>query len=282
MRSTSDTCPDRAPGVDAAARLAVAAERMGCLESENATLRASLAALQETVAKLTARVTELERQLGLNSGNSGKPPSSDGLKKPPRTQSLREPLGKQSGGQPGHPGETLRAVAEPDVIQDHYPIQCAACGAPLIPEAATDYSARQVFDLPGPQPLVVTEHRAHRCQCPQCGETTRATFPEGVTAPVQYGARMSGACAVRFQGFVGTVYRLIQTVAVNHLDETGFRIGGKTQGLHIAATRWLTFYRTAPKRGRRWEGLLGILVHDPWKPYYTLTGVLHALCHAHH
>ena len=41
-----------------------------------------------------ARIAELERRLGLNSSNSGKPPSSDGLKKPPRVSSLREPSGK--------------------------------------------------------------------------------------------------------------------------------------------------------------------------------------------
>jgi transposase len=28
--------------------------------------------------------------------------------------------------------------------------------------------------------------------------------------------------------------------------------------------------------------LTGICVHDHWKPYYTLTGVIHALCNAHH
>ena len=36
-----------------------------------------------------ARIAELERRLELNSSNSGKPPSSDGLKKPPRVSSLR-------------------------------------------------------------------------------------------------------------------------------------------------------------------------------------------------
>ena len=66
------------------------------------------------------------------------------------------------------------------------------------------------------------------------------------------------------------------------MDETGFRIGGKTQWLHIASTIWLTFYRVSAKRGSLMENVLGIVVHDHWKPYYTLQGVLHALCNAHH
>ena len=70
---------------------------------------------------LMARMAELERRLGLNSSNSGKPPSSDGLKKPPRVSSLREPSGKKTGGQKGHPGETLRRIETPDATIDHYP-----------------------------------------------------------------------------------------------------------------------------------------------------------------
>ena len=81
------------------------------------------------IAALKARIAELERRLGLNSSNSGKPPSSDGLKKPPRVTSLREPSDKPSGGQKGHKGETLRQVAEPDRIVDHYPPACTACGS---------------------------------------------------------------------------------------------------------------------------------------------------------
>jgi transposase len=30
------------------------------------------------------------------------------------------------------------------------------------------------------------------------------------------------------------------------------------------------------------EGVTGIVVHDYWKPYYTMEGVAHALCNAHH
>ena len=66
---------------------------------------------------------------------------------------------------------------------------------------------------------------------------------------------------------------------VKHMDETGFRIGGKTQWLHIASTVWLTFYRVSAKRGSLLAKVTGgIVVHDHWKPYYTMTGVLHTLC----
>src|SRR3954470_13299989 len=83
------------------------------------------------MAGLRERIAELERRLGLNSGNSGKPPSSDGLKKPPRVGTLRQPSGKQTGGQPGHPGKTLRRTETPDTTVDHYPQACTACGTAL-------------------------------------------------------------------------------------------------------------------------------------------------------
>src|SRR6201986_4761771 len=136
-------------------------------------LLAENSGLRQRVAEQQERIAELERRLGLNSSNSGKPPSSDGLKKPPRTSSLRQPSGKKPGGQPGHPGETLRRSETPDAVIDHYPPSCAACGALLTKAMATDFVARQVFDLPEPQPLIVTEHRAHGCRCAACGSQTR-------------------------------------------------------------------------------------------------------------
>ena len=256
----------------------------------------------------------------MNSSNSGKPPSSDGLKKPVRVKSLREGSGKPRGGQTGHKGETLRQVTDPDDVVDHYPSACSMCGAGLGPDASVGHSARQVFDLPKPQPLIVTEHRAHECQCAACGATTRAPFPDGVNAPVQYGvgitalvvyllhyqllpedrlaelmadlfgvklaaatiARMSRTCAERLRGFAETLRDLVTGAPVKHLDETGFRIGGKTQWLHVASTALLTFYRVCAKRGSLLANVAGIVVHDHWKPYYTMQGVLHALCNAHH
>src|SRR5450432_527343 len=88
--------------------------------------------LQTLIRALQARIAELERQLGLNSSNSGKPPSSDGLKKKPvRVASLRERSGRKSGGQKGHPGKTLSRTDTPDATIDHFPETCPECGGPL-------------------------------------------------------------------------------------------------------------------------------------------------------
>jgi transposase len=145
--------------------------------------------LRQRVAEQQERIAELERRLGLNSSNSGKPPSSDGLKKPARVRSLREPSGKKPGGQKGHPGETLRRVENPDIIVDHYPSACSSCNQALTANTAIEHQARQVFDVPEPK-IVVTEHRAHGCTCSNCDTVTWASFPAEVTAPVQYGARI--------------------------------------------------------------------------------------------
>ncbi|MGH7078004.1 MAG: DUF6444 domain-containing protein, partial [Acetobacteraceae bacterium] len=46
-----------------------------------ALLRAQEERHEAELAAMPTRIAELERRLGLNSCNSGKPPSSDGLKK---------------------------------------------------------------------------------------------------------------------------------------------------------------------------------------------------------
>src|SRR6202790_5318818 len=99
------------------------------LEAIIAALREQNTAQQALIAQLQERIAELERRLGLNSDNSGKPPSSDGLKKPVRVSSLRER--KKTGGQNGHRGETLRRSETPDATIDHFPQTCAGCGEAL-------------------------------------------------------------------------------------------------------------------------------------------------------
>ena len=101
--------------------------------------------LESRVQKLEARVHELEAQLSRDSSNSGKPPSSEGLKRKPK--SLREPSEKKPGGQDGHVGKGLTQVRNPDVIVTHSPANCNVCGSNLSNISGTVAEQRQVFDI---------------------------------------------------------------------------------------------------------------------------------------
>lgn len=284
-------------------------QRIQALEKENQALR--------------ERIAELERRLGLNSDNSSKPPSSDGLKKKPkRTQSLRSQSKKSSGGQKGHHGETLKQVLEPDRIINHSaPSTCCECGCSLSKSTVVSSIKRQVFDIPKLL-IEVTEHRVEIKQCPRCHSKVEGKFPPLVKAPVQYGVRLKATCAyLQHQHFIpekrlseifqdlfgcpiseGTIVNHSKSLAnaiiplaeklgarvrqapVKHLDETGLRIAGKTNWLHVVSTETATWYRIATKRKdlEPLKGIEGVVVHDHWKPYYQLDDVVHQLCNAHH
>ena len=76
----------------------------------------------------------------------------------------------------------------------------------------------------------------------------------------------------------------VKAAPVKHLDETGFRIGGKTKWLHVVSTENQTWYRVADRRKdiQVLADIQGVVVHDHWNPYYQLQDVNHALCNAHH
>ncbi len=285
-------------------------------------LRREIAALRAENAALKQEVADLRRRLDKDSSNSSKPPSSDGPAKKPRVAgSLRGVSGRTSGGQPGHRGDTLRPVAKPDKIERHEATRCGHCQAGLTAAMATRVETRQVFEMPEPR-LEVTEHRASIYTCACCRGVTRAAFPDDVTAHVQYGPRIRAAaiylgaqhlipedrvgeimhdlfgaaslCPASIAAWsahkaedlapvVAQIAAWIAGAAVRHLDETGFRIGGRTRWLHTVSTVALTQYRVSEKRGAMPDALRGgVIVHDHFKPYFTLPGVEHALCNAHH
>ncbi len=60
---------------------------------------------------LTEQVAELKRELGKNSSNSHKPPSSDGVGRRKSVRKPKKPSGRKRGGQPGHKGSRRAMLA---------------------------------------------------------------------------------------------------------------------------------------------------------------------------
>ncbi|MFF3160031.1 DUF6444 domain-containing protein, partial [Streptomyces sp. NPDC057910] len=171
------------------ATLLPSAEELAVLVAE---LRSEPAVVRTELAEAKVRIVDLEARLGQNSTNSSRPPSSDGLMKP-APKSLREKSGRSPGRPKGRPGLTLRQVPGPDHGVEYRPQgPCAGCGSDLAEAAVAGTECRQVFDLPEEIRLEVTGHRLLSLRC-FCGRKTRATAPEGVTAPVQYGPRLASA-----------------------------------------------------------------------------------------
>lgn len=283
------------------------------------TLLARISELEKIVAQQAAEITELKRRLNKDSSNSSKPPSTDGLKKPSRMSSLREQGKNPSGGQKGHKGTTLKQVAHANYVVTHQLEQCPDCSQSLVQEVAKGIVKRQVFDLPAVQ-VEVTEHRAEMKFCSCCQKQVIASFPSEVKAYTQYGNRVRSwivyyqnqhlipedriqelfmdmynlpiarASIATFnkmayeqlETFEAKVLAFAKEAPVKNLDETGFRVGGKTQWMHTLSTPDCTYYHVSPKRKSLIDGVKGIAVHDHWRPYYQMPDVTHALCNQHH
>lgn len=268
------------------------------------------------VYALTRRINELQAELERvrlapgaeavaevqrDSHNSGLPPSLDlpGAKAANavrRTRSLRRKSGKRVGGQVGHRGATLQQVEFPDRLRVHAPPHCRECKASLVTASVVGYSRRQVFDLP-PVVLEVTEHWAQVKRCDSCGMRTKAQFPRGVNAPVQYGERVRAIAtylhkyqllpfartseamrdlfgcpispgtvettrhraAAKLVGVEEQIKSGIKAAEVLGADETGLRVAGKSHWIHVARTDALTHYGYDARRGKMAMDAIGIL-----------------------
>ena len=249
----------------------------------------------EQIELLKAEVADLRRQLGQDSRNSSKPPSSDSPFIKPAPRSLRGKSGRKPGGQPGHPGATLALVAHPNERKRHEPGPCSGCGADLADAPEVGMERRQVFDLP-PMTVQVIEHQLIARRCP-CGTTSCGTAPPGMTAPVQYGPRitaivlylyvgqflskkrtaqalaelfgtpvcdatvatMTKRAADGLTGFLETVADRIAEAEVAGFDETGLRVAGKLHRVHCARTGKYTLITCHPKRGTKGIDDAGVL-----------------------
>ena len=277
------------------------------LREENATLRALVAELlplktqveellplKMQVEDLSTQIKQLERSQKKDSHNSHLPPSSDRFVK--KTKSLRRASGKKPGGQVGHEGNTLYQVSNPDEIIVHEVSVCPICQHDLKHVPAQVIERRQELDIP-PKRVVIREHQAEQKICPHCQAVTCASFPQGITAPVQYSPAFAAigvyltmqqllpyerACET-IQDLigpamtVGTLKNMVQRCALNlepieeqikeylrkgkvlHHDETSLRVMGKRFWGHVASTDRLTHYAVHAKRGREAINAIDIL-----------------------
>ena len=268
-------------------------QRFGAQQELSQQLQQQVAVQQELVQQLQQRVETqqelvqaLQDQLAKDSHNSGKPPSSDGLKKG-RRRSLRRAGQRPRGGQRGHKGRTLMQVAEPDHVIVHQLTDCPHCQTKLEAETVERHEKRQVFDIP-PARIEVTEHQAEVKQCPGCGACVKGAFPANVSQPTQYGLRLKAfACYLYGQQFIpfarirelltalygdapsepailaatrqlarhtqdslSQIRQQLIAAPVVHFDESGMRVAERLRWLHVASTEKLTHYHVHDKRGQ--------------------------------
>jgi transposase len=266
-----------------------------------------LAGLEAEVGRVKSEVQELSTQLGQNSQNSSRPPSSDGpqVKRKPPTA----PSGRKRGGQPGHrvPQRVLLPVEQVDEVLACKPTQCRRCGGVL---EGTDLHPHRPQGLAGPRPVPqVTEYPLHRLPCARGGLTTCGTLPPGVPAH-GYGPRLAslvGLCSGAYRmsqrtvaSFcadvlgvpvaLGEICQVEQTVAAArapavqearayvptqevNVDETPWRQQQRRVQLWVVVTQWGRVVCMRTSRGAKvlWELLgeayEGVLTSDRAKAY---------------
>lgn len=179
-----------------------AQQRIAELEAELAVAHARIAEQDARIAEQDARIIALTKQvellleqLGQNSRNSHKPPSSD----PPGAGPQRKPnTGKKGkrGGQKGHRGSfrELLPASQVDEVVNLFPPQCENCWAGL-PECVDPEALRyQVTEVPPIKPHT-KEFRRHEVQC-ACGHRTRAAHDPATIPTSRFGPRLVALVAL--------------------------------------------------------------------------------------
>lgn len=277
-------------------------------------------ALKSVVHSLIDAITLLTNELGLNSSNSSKPPSTDLFPtKKPRTAPGKK---RKPGGQKGHKGVHLQPVAKPDFIET---ISLDKKTLPAGKYEHIGFEKRQVFDIE--VSFSVTEYQAEILKNKN-GDEFVADFPDGVTELAQYGTGVKATSVylsqfqlipqARVQDVFKTQYGLslskgsvnnfnifaakqlrllgfeewargrLMSSSVLHADETGIDVNAHRFWIHCLCSETLTLFHADEKRGKEAMDRMGVLpsfkgklIHDHWKPYFKYI-CSHVLCNAHH
>lgn len=268
------------------------------LRKQNEQLIEVVNGLWKTIVDLQETIKELREQLNKNSGNSSKPPSTDGFKKPVnKNKSLRKKSGKKPGGQNGHTGSNLTVLSEPRHTEEHIHTDCVNCpNYNKCHKKATVKETRYVIDA-----VVDIDVTAHNilsvAKCPICGSEKTGKFPNNVNAYVQYGTNLEAlAVALNTVGAVsvnrtheilsgvfnipistGTINNMVSRCAekvdpvyavigeklkeslINHADGTGTSVNGKLNWVHCLSNDKYTYLAIHAKRGFKAIEDIGLL-----------------------
>jgi len=286
-------------------------------QTEIARLDKEMEGLRKENTALKAENQKLKAIINKDSGNSSKPPSSDGFRK---IYNSREKTGRAPGGQAGHKGSVPVLHENPATVINHKGERCACGGKVVYPDT---YQAKQKVELE--ITARVTEHRSYTGVCGNCNATVKNDMPlkdiitygetvkafvtmlsceglvsinriktmlfeitggainlsEGTVA--KWNRDLSGKLAP----FIEEIKEKLLTQPVLHKDETGIRVNNSLQWLHVLGGKFYTLYFSNRKRGNeadREMGILpaygGVLVHDHLKGLYSFT-CEHAECNAH-
>ena len=266
-----------------------------------AVLEATVAAQQQTVATLAARVHELERRLGSSDGQGmpgNKPAAAT------RSKATGRPRKKRAHG------FARRRSDRPTRRVVHAAAVCPACATPLTGGWAA--WRREVIELPA-APVQVVEHVVLTRRCPSCRTTTTPSpdLGDAVVGKQRLGIgllslivtlREVGRLPVRtIQWYLRTVHRLslsvgaivgachrvaaagqgalrqirdaIRASPVVHLDETGWRENGVNGYVWTACTPTARSFVRGSRAGAmveaiRGEASDGVLCCDGYAGYH--------------
>jgi transposase len=168
------------------------------LEAALAERDAALAVLKAQVVLLKTQVELLTEQLGQNSSNSHRPPSSDGPGAGAGGKRRNKKDGKRKrGGQKGHRGahRELVPVERVDEIVELFPEVCLGCAATLPQLHDIDPHRYQLIELL-PCKAHITEFRRHEVQCPRCGHWTLAAYDKSKIPSSPFGPRLIAVVAM--------------------------------------------------------------------------------------
>jgi transposase len=244
-----------------------------------AALQVEVRALRADNERLRAENSELRRQLGMDSTNSSRPPSSDS---PYGKLSAMRRSGGKPGKQRGEPGVTRRQVEVPDETVPVEPHACGGCGGDLAGALVVGMQKRQVFEASPPPPPRVVQFDVIARLCPCCGQVSVGQAPSWVTGRVQWGpsvtaravlatighhlpygraarllAQLSGLdvstgflvatrrrAARLLEPFMTRVRQLLHGAGLLHVDETPARTAGGLAYLHVACNEQYTAMHT--------------------------------------